>query len=305
MDWANERWVRLYTRDTADWAVLSWEARSLWMHLLRKFDRSGIIQLGRHGLKGVAASVGMPLDVVERAIPELIEDGCLVERDGCLVSPNYLPANETPASPAQRTKEWRERVATDRRNAALNGETKRLSNVTRRDAARRAVTARDEHASARDPIRSDPSDPSDPKEEREGVSSPTAPPLRSIGKTKCTAEEYESVRVVLSKLSERSGREYRPTTEEHAKGILQLLRRGHTELELRMVVWDRGNRWAEDPEMDQYLRPSTLFRRSKFAEYLAQAKVAYDADQRKARQRAEPRQEGGLVIPMPTMEGRR
>jgi hypothetical protein len=119
VDWSNERYVRLYTRDTPDWLLLSWEARSLWMHLLRKFDRSGVIDLGRHGLRGLAATVLMPQEVVERALPELVEDGCLVHNDQHLVAPNYLPANEASSSDAQRAREYRERQRVQRRGRAL------------------------------------------------------------------------------------------------------------------------------------------------------------------------------------------
>lgn len=78
-------------------------------------------------------------------------------------------------------------------------------------------------------------------------------------------------------------------------------------MDLRQVVWDRGNNWAEDPKMDVYLRPSTLFGPEKFPEYLAQARAAYAADERKGKRpyAMDQSPQGGLVIPMPTMEGRR
>jgi uncharacterized phage protein (TIGR02220 family) len=92
-----------------------------------------------------------------------------------------------------------------------------------------------------------------------------------------TADEKASVEAVLGKLSERSGRDYRPTTLIHARRIVRLLRDGYSELDLRMVVWDRANRWSDDERMNEYLRPSTLFGPEKFADYLAEAKAAYDS----------------------------
>ncbi len=89
-----------------------------------------------------------------------------------------------------------------------------------------------------------------------------------------TAEERPVVEAVLSKLSERAGVTYRPTTREHVKYILALLRDGNTERDLRLVIWHRWISWRDKPEMVQYLRPSTLFNRTKFAEYLPQAIAA-------------------------------
>ena len=36
MDWSNERYVRVYTRDTADWLALSTDAQDLLLLLLRR-----------------------------------------------------------------------------------------------------------------------------------------------------------------------------------------------------------------------------------------------------------------------------
>ncbi|HEU02549.1 hypothetical protein LCGC14_0678450 [marine sediment metagenome] len=44
--------------------------------------------------------------------------------------------------------------------------------------------------------------------------------------------------------------------------------------DLRMVCWHRVREWKDDEQMAKFLRPSTLFRRSKFEEYLPQAAAA-------------------------------
>ena len=43
MDWANERYVRLYTRDTVTWKMWPWEARAIFPLLMRKVDRAGVL----------------------------------------------------------------------------------------------------------------------------------------------------------------------------------------------------------------------------------------------------------------------
>jgi hypothetical protein len=140
MDWANERYVRIYTRDTADDQVLSWQARGLWPLLIRKADRAGVITTN-HGPRGIAALIQWPIDVVTAALAELVEDGrvreCSAPRG--YVIPNYIQAQETPSSTAQRKREEREA----RRDAANGSVTKRdheSQNVTESHAESRAVT---------------------------------------------------------------------------------------------------------------------------------------------------------------------
>ncbi len=113
MNWPDERYVRLYTRDTLDWKALGWEARALFCELLRKADRSGVLQVqhdARRVVK-VAALVDMPRDVVERALAVLIEDGCLTESALGYSFRNYIAAQEAEPSDAQRQRDSRERRA--------------------------------------------------------------------------------------------------------------------------------------------------------------------------------------------------
>ena len=108
MDWTNERYVRLYTRDTDDWLVLSWQAKALFPLILRKVDRSGYLATKR-GAIGVAAQTGLPLDLVEVGLPDLIRDGSVTECDEGYLMPNYIEAQEAPQSDAQRARDMRER----------------------------------------------------------------------------------------------------------------------------------------------------------------------------------------------------
>lgn len=119
MRWEDERYVRVYTRDTAEWLALGWKAQALLVLLLRKADRAGIIQTGKAGVRGVAALAGMPLEVVQEALPVLLDDGCLRAMDGGgYVFPNFLAAQEARSSDAQRKREQRAR---DRDKAVAGG----------------------------------------------------------------------------------------------------------------------------------------------------------------------------------------
>ena len=109
MRWEDENYVRVYTRDTVSWKLLSWEARALFVFICRKVDRAGVMDVGPHGCRGVAAVVEMPVDVVERALPELTTDGCIREADQSLVIPNFIEAQEAKMSPKLRAKLYRDR----------------------------------------------------------------------------------------------------------------------------------------------------------------------------------------------------
>lgn len=118
MRWADERYVRVYTRDTGEWLALGWEAQALFLFALRKADRAGIVRTGKAGVRGLAGMTGMPLDVVSRVLPLLVEDGCLRETDGGYIIPNFIEAQEVPISDAQRKRDQRER---DRDKALASG----------------------------------------------------------------------------------------------------------------------------------------------------------------------------------------
>ncbi len=111
MDWSNEDYVRLYTRETADDLELSWEALALWRALLIRFDRAGLIPV-RNGWDSVAKLVRMPRETVQQTGPELVRDGRVRLIDGAVYSPNFTEAQTTSKSDKSRQKESRERRRT-------------------------------------------------------------------------------------------------------------------------------------------------------------------------------------------------
>lgn len=112
--------MRVYTRDTGDFIELGWEAQALWWHILRKVDRAGLMQLSKGtGWRGLAALVRMPVEVVEEAMPRLLEDGCIELHDRVLVVRNFVEAQEVSMSTNTRKRESRER-ARDRYRAGID-----------------------------------------------------------------------------------------------------------------------------------------------------------------------------------------
>lgn len=142
MDWPNETYVRLYTRETDDDLALPWEALALWHRMLTKFDRAGVIATKR-GARGLAAVVRIPPGVVERVLPELLADGRLKEFDGGYLAPNFIAAQEASKSDKQRQRESRERRRANAGGATVTG---RDENITNRD----DVTERDFSVTERD-----------------------------------------------------------------------------------------------------------------------------------------------------------
>ena len=116
MNWGEERYVRVYLRDTPAWCALSFHAQSLLVLLHRKVDRDGRLQLGRLGRRGVAVSlhqVALWDSVLAPAVADLEADGHIrVEGEGdgtALVIPDFRAAQEATATGAARVRKHRER----------------------------------------------------------------------------------------------------------------------------------------------------------------------------------------------------
>lgn len=111
MDWANEKYVRLFVRDTITWKLLSWQSRALLPLILRKLDRSGVLDIGEYGEDGIAIAIDVPVDFVRAGMPDLLKHRVFTMADGRLVMPKYIPAQETRQSDKQRQRDSRERRA--------------------------------------------------------------------------------------------------------------------------------------------------------------------------------------------------
>lgn len=110
MDFANESYVRVYTRDTMTWKRLNWQARCVWSLLLRKLDRAGVLDLeGLQPDEAVTLATELPPEVVDEGLPRLFERGILEARGGFLIAPRFLEAQECIKSDALRAREYRDR----------------------------------------------------------------------------------------------------------------------------------------------------------------------------------------------------
>jgi hypothetical protein len=109
--WPNERYVRIYVRDTPEWLGLSFDAQALYVLIHRKADRAGTIVLGRQGTKGVAVILHRVEKwqlVLEPALIELIAEGFVTINDGILIIPDFVAAQEAVSSGKARQQKYRE-----------------------------------------------------------------------------------------------------------------------------------------------------------------------------------------------------
>jgi len=226
MRFEDERYIRVYTRDTTTMVMLSWEARALMYEVFRKVDRAGLLDLGADGLDALAATVRMPLDVVGRAVPELIRRKVIELRpDGLLICPRFVEAQEALLSDKARARASRER-ARDLARAVDEG-------VTPCDTPSRHVTdgheANENVTSSHTPSRavtrghsepSEPSTPSTPSErERPSAPSPQAapptPPVTVTGGIAGNAVNGNLGQPAIPCLSQESTK---PSRKPHATG---------------------------------------------------------------------------------------
>lgn len=98
-----------------------------------------------------------------------------------------------------------------------------------------------------------------PEGEREGETEKKA---TSSGKPDLKPSAIE----VLNFLNSKTGRNYKPVSA-NLEMIAARLKEGATPDELRQVVAKKCREWAGDEKMSEYLRPATLFNRTKFAQY--------------------------------------
>jgi hypothetical protein len=135
--WEDESYVRVFTRDTPDLAAMGWEARAVMWEVFRKMDRAGILELGKSGRRGLSGLISIPLDVVNRAMDVLLEDGVLSMNGTTLFCKNFMAAQECTKSDKLRQKERRVRARDDEMSQNV---TPPSQNVTIRHAKTESVT---------------------------------------------------------------------------------------------------------------------------------------------------------------------
>jgi hypothetical protein len=213
MDFEDERYVKLYVRDTPTWVSFMPETRAVLPNLMRKLDKSGRIEWPpKLGVRALAASLMLREKWVEIALADLAEHETieLHEREGWLVMPRYRAGQDA----KQRAKTGAERTAEyNARKAAERGQT------TRSDDASPEVTS-----DALSQL-SHPSYPNHPTEQRAGARTKAAASKRA--KTpKALDLRVVPVLEAIDRERAKHGLGPLPPSERHERPILTRLEDG-------------------------------------------------------------------------------
>lgn len=119
MNFEDEPYVRLFIRDTANWIRMSWQARAILPSIMKKLDRSGLLDLEVDGVEGVATLaeiIRFPFEVTQAGLDDLLSRGTLTARGTTLVMPNFAAAQSFAKSDAERARDYRKRKREERLN---------------------------------------------------------------------------------------------------------------------------------------------------------------------------------------------
>lgn len=105
-----------------------------------------------------------------------------------------------------------------------------------------------------------------PEKNTVGLPPDADPPAKLNGHNR---ETRKHALAVLSFLNEKTGRNYQPVPA-NVDMIVARLKDGATVGDCRAVVAKKCREWGADEKMNEYLRPATLFNRTKFAQYVGE-----------------------------------
>ena len=118
LNWSDEHYVKLYTRDSLTWRSWHWEARTVFLHLVRKVDNSGFIETGRMSIvDALVLQLELPKHVVEPGMSALIGCGTCEAVDGAVLLTKFNEAQEARKTDAQKKRDERSRNIAKRRAA--------------------------------------------------------------------------------------------------------------------------------------------------------------------------------------------
>ncbi|KJW12843.1 conserved phage C-terminal domain-containing protein [Levilactobacillus spicheri] len=80
---------------------------------------------------------------------------------------------------------------------------------------------------------------------------------------------------VIDYLNQKTGKHFRHTPT-NKRTIMARVKEGATEQDMKLVIDNQCKEWLNNPKMNKFLQPSTLFRASKFEGYLNQVPVNGD-----------------------------
>ena len=214
-----------------------WEAIVTMQQLIVLATPDGVVEMTP---QAIAARTSIPFDIIEKGLKVLSQPD---------------PYSRTPGEDGKRivlmdeSRPWGWRLVN-------HGKYVRLRNMAQKREADRARIAEKRSVNKNVAIESQP------------VANVAHSDSYSYSDTKRTtlSSRLDVARLVLDFLNTKTGRYYRPV-KANLEIIAARLADGATEQELCQVVAKKCREWAGDEKMVMYLRPATLFNRTKFAQY--------------------------------------
>ncbi|MFT8487972.1 conserved phage C-terminal domain-containing protein [Oenococcus sicerae] len=80
--------------------------------------------------------------------------------------------------------------------------------------------------------------------------------------------EITNIENVLSYLNDKTGKRFRSNSSKNVSLIRTLFKDGYNLNDIKKVIDLKVSDWLQDTKMNEYLRPSTLFNKNHFEEYL-------------------------------------
>lgn len=265
--------MKVYTRDSANWLALSYAAQCLFLQLLRKADRAGLIELGGAGRRAVAIVLGQAAiwDQLEPALAELEASGVVAVRGTALVIPNFLEAQEARQSDRQRQAEHRARrreIANSQVAEIVNADCHTVSQaVTPSHTPSQPVTPR------LDQTRLEKEDLVPVGTGTRGGSGEVPNPGQAI--LTLVAPPKPSFRDEATEWVEWFNRKFGRRFQvggELLEAFTRLRRAGYSPRDMRAVALFQREQWATNDDMAKFLRPETLLRLSNFKRYVVGAR---------------------------------
>lgn len=111
MNFEDEDYVRLYTRDTVTMKKIGWEGRAVLSELMRKVERSGVLELeeGDDVAEAVAALCDLPVEIARTGLGLLASRGVTRRHGASLVLVRFVEAQNARRSDRLRAQDYRDR----------------------------------------------------------------------------------------------------------------------------------------------------------------------------------------------------
>lgn len=278
MNFDDERFVKIYPRNTTNWKLLGWEGRCVLMMLFREVDRAGCLDI-EGGMEGLALLLDLPPDVTERGFAACVKRGAVVQNGNLAIIPNFTRAQDARQTDRVRQAESRAR----RREVAMSQNvTNAARTVTERDHVSHSVT--DGHTESHDvTLRIDQTRPdqnkdslvdSEPKQPELALVPQHAADANQKPKEPSKAQIQDQValglfaELVAARMSVIAGAEQLQPRPAAIAGLKACLGQGYTPEQIRHVIKLKVAEVRADPGQAKWFVP-TWFRPANVERYLA------------------------------------